>query len=425
LSIDRQKSQKSKGIRFSQVAVAAISLIVAAGAWYGVENSIFDGAGAERASQAATADVQANPDADPSVSPDGYLIKPVPGTIKHAGGKGRSRAAEFAWHVTSSSNSRGKGTFQVSAGERAAEQKREEEEDLAMPEWEKIINPDGTAIDAVNKHGHYAPNGIPDYADLYSAFEAGYVEEVISNGVATDMSALLISRDVSDEVLYNGAVSAAHDLGNFFYLLTASPMGNLRFYFGVERLRTSLPTFIEFELNQKEVRVGSGMPWWDIQGSRRDGDLLVRFNLISGSLTSVELAIWYEGLFHVFDTDTQGLGSGCREHFSYIYCIGMPPIDRSNQFIEVWDEDFVPVEPTLADSFVELGIDMSRLMGSGSEFSSVYVRTPEDVLFTRFSRIGSAADYAIDTLSRTERTFDSQGRASCGFQGRVGCAKQG
>jgi hypothetical protein len=74
----------------------------------------------------------------------------------------------------------------------------------------------------------------------------------------------------SDEVLYNGAVSAAHDLGNAFYLLTVTPMGNLRFYFGVERLRTDFPTFIEFELNQVQVRVGSGNPWWDTQGSRHE-----------------------------------------------------------------------------------------------------------------------------------------------------------
>ncbi|MDX1409927.1 MAG: hypothetical protein R3330_17380, partial [Saprospiraceae bacterium] len=75
----------------------------------------------------------------------------------------------------------------------------------------------------------------------------------------------------------------------------------------------------------------------------------------------------------------------------YIYCIGTPPIDRSTQDIEVWDENYLPVVPTLADSFLELGIDMGRLMGSGTEFSSIYVRTPEDVLLTSFASIGARA----------------------------------
>jgi hypothetical protein len=377
--------------------------MAAAGLWYGSGLPILDTTGAETPSQTSAAETPAEPDAAPAISPDGYVITPVPGTAKQAGGKTRSRAAEFAARIGSLSNASGKGGFRASTGTHAAKPDREEEEDLAMPEWAKIINPDGTAIDAVNRRGHYSSNGVPDYADLYSAFEAGYIEEVISNGIATDMSALLIARDVSDEVLYNGAVSAAHDLGNFLYMLTSSPMGNLRFYFGVERLRTGLPTFIEFELNQLEVRVGSGIPWWHIQGARQDGDLLVRFNLISGNLTSVELAIWHQGAFHVFDSDTRGLGNGCREHFSYIYCVGAPPIDRSHQVIEVWDENYDPVEPTLADSFVELGIDMSRLIGSGAEFSSVYVRTPEDVLFTGFSRIGSARNFAFSTVTSTGR----------------------
>jgi hypothetical protein len=124
----------------------------------------------------------------------------------------------------------------------------------------------------------------------------------------------------------------------------------------------------------------------------------VRFNLISGNLTSVELAIWYQDGFHIFESDSQGLGQGCREHFSYLYCIGVPPIDRSHQEIQVWDAEFLPVKPTLADSFIELGLDMSRLMGTGTEFSSIYLRTPEDVLFTSFAAIGARAGYVWGVL---------------------------
>jgi hypothetical protein len=133
------------------------------------------------------------------------------------------------------------------------------------------------------------------------------------------------------------------------------------------------------------------VPWWEIQGTRQDGDLLVRFNLISGSLTSVELAVWHEGGYLIFDSDTQGLGQGCTEHFSYAYCIGAPPIDRSGQEMEVWDEEYLPVAPTLPNSFVELALDMTRLMESGTEFSSIVFRTPEDVALSSFAGIGARA----------------------------------
>jgi hypothetical protein len=385
LSTSNKQSQNSKGIRFIQLAVLAIALIAGAGAWYGFDKAValFHSTNSLEAPESEAS--AASPDT--ARTPDGYSIATVPSSADKNRARQRSRAAEFAQHVASSKSSGEEGSFRSSSRNKSPEQRKEEEE-FAMPEWARIISPNGSTVDAVDRRGRFNSDGIPDYVQLYPAFEAGYVEEVISNGEATDMSALLIDRDVGKEVLYNGAVSAAHDLGNFFYLLTVTQMGNLRFYFGVERLRSDLPTFIEFELNQAEIRVASGVPWWNIKGYRLDGDLLIRANFIAGNLTSVELAVWHEGIFHIFETDSQGLGQGCKDQFSYIYCLGTPPIDRSAQEIEVWDEDYLPVVPTLADSFFELGIDMSRLMGSGTEFSGVYVRTPEDVLLTSFSQIG-------------------------------------
>jgi hypothetical protein len=37
-------------------------------------------------------------------------------------------------------------------------------------------------------------------------------------------------------------------------------------------------------------------------------------------------------------------------------------------------------------------------MGTGTEFSSIYVRTPEDVLFTSFAAIGARAGYVWGVL---------------------------
>ena len=276
----------------------------------------------------------------------------------------------------------------VTSIQQTARTRQVKEDDLEMPDWQKIISPDGSAIDLVGERGRGGTDGTPDYRQLYPAFEAGYIEEIISNGLATDSSALLIAREVQDEVLYNGAVSAAHDLGNAYYLLALSQTGGLRLYTGVERLRSDLPTFIEFELNQIPVGVDSGIPWWHIKGQRQNGDLLVRFNITAGNLSSVELAVWNESYFHIFESDTQVLGNGCREHFNYIYCVGSPPLDRSQQLIEVWDQDYHPLDPVLADSFIELGIDFARMLDSATEFSSLYIRTPEDVVMTSFRSIG-------------------------------------
>jgi hypothetical protein len=265
------------------------------------------------------------------------------------------------------------------------------DDDLSMPEWQKIISPEGMAIDMLGWKRKFGRDGIPDYVQLYPALEAGYVEEVLSNGIATDMSALLMARDVQDEVLYNGAVSAAHDLGNVMYMLGLSESGGLRLFVGVERLLSDYPTFIEIELNQNPVAVGSGVPWWHIEGQRQDGDLLVRFNISAGTLNSVELAVWNETYYNIFENDTEALGSGCRDRFSFAYCVGTPPIDRSQQVIELWDEESQPVEPVRANGFVEIALDFARLLDSASEFSSLYIRTPEDVVLTSFHNVGQAS----------------------------------
>lgn len=291
----------------------------------------------------------------------------------------------------SGSNERSSFKVTVNTTTRTGDKLPAKKDDLSMPDWKAIVTPDGSAIDNVGSNGYGGSNGIPDYLELYPAFEAGYVEEVLSNGIATDASALLIAREMSNEVLYNGEVRREHDLGNAFYMLGASQGGNLRIYVGVERLLSDFPTFIEFEFNQELVYIGSGIPWWEIQGTRRDGDLLVRFNLVAGKLTSVELARWQNSAYHLFESDIAGLGSGCIDRFSYLYCMGAPPLDRSSQLIEVWDANYEYVEPTLANSFAELGLDVDRLGLAADDFSGLYIRTPEDVVITSFAAIGSQA----------------------------------
>lgn len=277
---------------------------------------------------------------------------------------------------------------------------RERDDKLLMPDWEKIINPNGFLKDDVNKNGMFGSNGIPDYIDLYRGVDADFVQDNISNGVATDMSALLSGQRLEDEVLYNGAVRPEHDLGNGYILATIGADNHLRLYAGVERLVSDVVTFIEFEFNQNPVRLGSGSPW-PVIGNRVDGDLLVRMVFANRTLQSVGLEQWSQGGFKVLKTGAGIAGDSCLEKRDFMYCTGPPPIQHVVEGFEVWDEDFNPLDPTLADNFVEVGIDIDLLLGPQADITSVLFRTPEDIAMNNFQVFQKLAQLDGQDLTKT------------------------
>lgn len=265
-------------------------------------------------------------------------------------------------------------------------------DELVMPEWDKIINPGGTLKDDVNKNGMHGSNSIPDFVDLYNGIEAEFIQENISNGVATDMSALLIGSKLSDEVLYNGVVRRAHDLGNAYVLATIGNDEHLRLYAAVERLITDEGTFIEFEFNQSRVHVSSGSPW-PIIGQRTDGDILVRMIFSNRTLQSVTFEQWTGSGFDFINTGAGITGDSCLQMREFMYCVGNPPILHPVDGFEVWDEDNNVLEPTFADNFVEVGIDVDLLVGAQINISSVLFRTPEDIAMNNFRVFARAAQF--------------------------------
>jgi hypothetical protein len=266
---------------------------------------------------------------------------------------------------------------------RHSERKREQPDNLAMPEWEKIILPGGMLRDDVNEKGMFGSNGIADFVDLYNGVEAEFIQETLSNGVATDMSALLIGANLSDEVLFNGAVRAEHDLGNAYLLATIGTDEHLRLYAGVERLITDAGTFIEIEFNQNKVNLGGGAPW-QINGNRIEGDVLVRMIFSNRMLQSVQLEQWQQDGYNFIDTSAGISGNGCLEMNMFMYCVGPPPIRHPEEGFETWDDEDNPVVPVLADDFVEVGIDVDLLLGPQAKFTSVLFRTPEDIAMNNF-----------------------------------------
>lgn len=260
----------------------------------------------------------------------------------------------------------------------------EKGERLVMPEWEKIFNPNGTLKDEVNNRGITIVNGVPDYIDIYKADYAEFILEEISNGIATDMSALLPAEKISDEVIYRGEVNAAHDLGPVYFMRGKGKDHHARMYVGIERLSVPFDSFIEIEFNQLPVRVGSGNPWWQVNGERKDGDLLARINLTRGQPSFVEFEEWQGGSYDLLDTYNGSPGQGCIRQPAFIYCAGTPPIEHPAQGFEAWDSEFQLVEIPPPDNFLQLGVDLKRLLGVNRNFSGILIRTPEDIVIKSF-----------------------------------------
>lgn len=277
---------------------------------------------------------------------------------------------------------------------------RERDDKLSMPDWDKIINPNGFFKDDVNKDGMFGSNGIPDYIDLYGGIDADFVQDNISNGVATDMSALLPGPRLQDEVLYNGAVRPEHDLGNGYVLATIGADNHLRLYAGVERLVSDAATYIEIEFNQNPVRLGGGAPW-PVIGKRVEGDLLVRLAFANSALQSVSLEQWREGGFKVLKTGAGITGDRCLQQKEFMYCTGLPPIRHSEEGFEVWDEDYNPLDPTPPDNFVEVGLDIDLLLGPQVDITSVLFRTPEDIAMNNFRVFEKLAQLDRSGTSKT------------------------
>jgi hypothetical protein len=282
--------------------------------------------------------------------------------------------------------------------------KEEKEQQFAMPDWERIFNPDGSLKDEVNKNGHHRSNNIPDFVDLYNGTMSRFIRDIISNGVATDMSALLGAESLDDQVLYNGPVDPAHDLGNAYFMISTDSEGGPRLFTAVERLSRLEATFIEFEFNQHSVNLGSGAPWWNLKGDRLAGDVLVRMDFMDGSLDSVEIFEWQGNAFEVIQTMPGLSYSGCHNQPSIIYCIGPPRMgELPAEGFEVWDENFVILEATQPDEFVELGIDVGELLRTQVDFHGLVIRTPQDITVNTFKR--AERDLSMVVLNNSEKFF--------------------
>lgn len=216
--------------------------------------------------------------------------------------------------------------------------------------------------------------------DLRGGVSAAFIEDNISAGVATDMSKL-----VSANTVDNGTVQAVNDLGNAYVYRTVDAAGNLVLFAGVERLGVAGGTsYIVFEFSRDTIQVWSGIPW-QIHGQKTAGDLTVRMNFVEGSLKSVEfkqLAADGSGEYRILKTDWPIGGQACTGSDGlYAFCSGAVVTGLAPTNSDVWDLKGTPVSIPAADQFVEVGINVGRLLGTNPDYSSLTLRTPEDIAF--------------------------------------------
>jgi hypothetical protein len=287
--------------------------------------------------------------------------------------------------------------------------------ELLLPDWAAVFNADGSLKDEVDEAGAPGANGVPDYVDLYHGLDAVFVPDNLSDGVATDMSALLLGdglvgdltvegaedgsepvmTGVADEV-YNGVVGAAHDIGNTYLLVEKGPDGELLLLAGVERIAAFADTYVEIEFNQDLVRLSYGAPW-PIHGSHTADDLRIRLIFTAGLLDAVDFERWtldaatgeggFQRVKHAKGTaDGSCAGTGA----NFTICLGAPPIAGGE--VELWDDEFTPVEYVAPDSFVEVGVNVTRMLGVSPDFTAIQIRTPKDIAMSTFRNLGYWAE---------------------------------
>lgn len=231
---------------------------------------------------------------------------------------------------------------------------------LSSPElsWQQIFNSDGSL------------NPLPDRSG------AEFFPDNISAGIATDMSTL------NNGVVFNDTVLSQNDLGNTFLYYTIDQSGDLIVYLGVARLGTTGgESFIDFTLSQSPFFVRQGNPW-PVFGSYTPGDLTIRLSFVDGNLSSVETSRWTEAEYlQTINSSWPIADSACSgQPNNLAFCAGTLPsgLPPTNQ--DVWDRYYNKVSVPAANQFVEVGVNVSKLLGVNASTLSLTVKTPEDIV---------------------------------------------
>jgi hypothetical protein len=217
----------------------------------------------------------------------------------------------------------------------------------------------------------------PDWGNLFNAaggLQAGargaFVADDVSLGSGFEGTELAGSPDL----VRNGRVAAADDIGNAYVYSTLDAAGHTVLYLGAERL-SGADSSLEFELNQTVVRLGhggfgQGKPW-KILGTRAANDALVHLDFASGGVASVSFYRWSDGQWQLA---ASLVGEGCDVDETLCAVSNAAAIDGG------------PWKPgeIAPGRFVEVGVNLGALFNADPILNSVRIRTPDDIAFGYF-----------------------------------------
>jgi len=235
-----------------------------------------------------------------------------------------------------------------------------EDASQAGPDWASLFGSDGKVR----------------YENLYLGDWAVFTADDVSLGSGMESSAL-----TPDGRVTNGTAAADHDIGNAYAYGTSDALGNLVLYMGAERLGDG-DSYLEFEFNQDVIRLGHGgfgrnQPW-ELVGDRAQGDVRVRADFAGGAVSSLEAGVWTGAGW----SPIGGLsGSGCNPDESLCLETNGSSIDGGP-----WRNYDTLGEPEVvsAQRFIEVGLNVGALTGASPAFTTICLRTPEDVDFAYF-----------------------------------------
>jgi hypothetical protein len=217
-----------------------------------------------------------------------------------------------------------------------------------------------------------------DWADLFTAdggLQSGahgavFVADDVSLGSGFEGTELAGSPDL----VRNGTVAAANDIGNAYVYSTRDAAGHTVLYLGAERLSGG-DSSLEFELNQAVVRLGHGgfghgAPW-KVLGTRAANDALVHLDFASGVLATVSFYRWSEGQWQLAASLA---GEGCDEAETLCAVANAAAIAPG-----AWGNQEIA-----AGRFAEVGVNLGALFSADPVLNSIRIRTPDDIAFGYF-----------------------------------------
>jgi hypothetical protein len=214
-----------------------------------------------------------------------------------------------------------------------------------------------------------------DWGDLFTAeggaLGAVFIADDISLGSGFEGTELAGSPDL----VRNGTVAAANDIGNAYVYSTRDAAGHTVLYLGAERLSDG-DSYLEFELNQAVVHLGHGgyghgAPW-KVLGTRAANDVLVRLDFASGALASVTVSRRSNGEWQALAAVS---GQGCDEAESLCAITNAGTIEGGP-----WHSGEIA-----PGRFVEVGVNLGALLGADPVLNSIRIRTPDDIAFEYFA----------------------------------------